>query len=815
MYKARRFPRRNHWSIGGRKMANWSWMKKQHSDLIGSFLLSFGGSMMIMHALGLSHRLLLLSVTTVLIQAILFAIDCYKKQPVVYVLIGGIGIGLFWLGYHQESLGNLFVEAFKWLQGWDGTQKNNEKIYEMICILVLAIAVGSMSYIGNKFKIVKIGFVAGTIISLIVMGIMEIKTSKIGIMCVVAYGLMFVIESRHIGAYGKEQNETWKVTTGLVPVCMLLGIGSILLPSKEEPLSWQWASNGYRLVMNCIEDVEAEIAFRFGGASDEFGLTFNGVEKENALGGNIGTGNDIMLKVEPVVKTHHPIYLAGSYMDTYTGKSWTCTYNEETVGLEEYKLNTYELLLGLAQGEVEQDGEVLVKENELNISYEQIRTRTLFAPAMMMSIEGITGKRIPTYTSASITFPKRQKKAQYYTATFLEVNAESDLFKERIKEMNSFSYANNPMLNKEQLLERFQEKVDKSFLKEEIKVEDLVWQLSERSQNIREVYTTLPADLPERIYTLTKEITKGCETQYEQLKAIEQYLKSYAYTKRPGEIPEQEDFVDYFLFERKEGYCTYFATSMAVMARTLDIPTRYVEGFVVDYSDKEQGKIFNVRAEKAHAWVEAYFEGIGWLRFEPSAGYENTTYTSWKPYTSENDQVGQQIDETEEMEIQGEALILDTLENKVEKNEKTSRNYGLIAIQLIGVIIAFTIVMGGLQIGVYTRKFYKADALTQYKMRFKEIMYLFGRMGYQIKPEETLLQFQRSIASEEERALIKRIIQMYSKVRYRHRAKVSKEQQEELEGMYQTFCRTQSNREGKFKLSWWRLTYRMYGYKKM
>lgn len=88
-------------------------------------------------------------------------------------------------------------------------------------------------------------------------------------------------------------------------------------------------------------------------------------------------------------------------------------------------------------------------------------------------------------------------------------------------------------------------------------------------------------------------------------KAIEKYLReNYKYTLTPSEVPEGAEFVDYFLFEVKEGYCTYFATAMSVLLRASDIPCRYVEGFLAKH---ENSFIRNVRGTDAHAWVEVNF----------------------------------------------------------------------------------------------------------------------------------------------------------------------------------------------------------------
>ena len=95
------------------------------------------------------------------------------------------------------------------------------------------------------------------------------------------------------------------------------------------------------------------------------------------------------------------------------------------------------------------------------------------------------------------------------------------------------------------------------------------------------------------------------------------YLRTnFAYTLnltgKPGADP-----LAHFLFETKAGHCEYFATAMAVMLRTLGIPSREVNGFLPgEYNDV--GGDYIVRASDAHSWVEAYFPGSGWVTFDPT-----------------------------------------------------------------------------------------------------------------------------------------------------------------------------------------------------
>jgi protein-glutamine gamma-glutamyltransferase len=136
-------------------------------------------------------------------------------------------------------------------------------------------------------------------------------------------------------------------------------------------------------------------------------------------------------------------------------------------------------------------------------------------------------------------------------------------------------------------------------------------------ENIRETYLQLPPKLDARIPALARRISERADNPYDKSLAIEGYLRTnFAYTLnltgKPGADP-----LAHFLFETKAGHCEYFASAMAVMLRTLEIPSREVNGFLPgEYNDVAGDYI--VRASDAHSWVEAYFPGSGWVTFDPT-----------------------------------------------------------------------------------------------------------------------------------------------------------------------------------------------------
>ncbi|MDR0396301.1 MAG: hypothetical protein LBH66_03235 [Oscillospiraceae bacterium] len=133
-----------------------------------------------------------------------------------------------------------------------------------------------------------------------------------------------------------------------------------------------------------------------------------------------------------------------------------------------------------------------------------------------------------------------------------------------------------------------------------------------------DAYRALPATVSPQVYRLVDMITESQPTQLGKLIAIRDYLKEFRYTLTPSRMPPVNvDFVSFFLLEGKEGYCTYFASAMAVAARIAGIPARYVEGYV---ARPDSGGVSLVTGLNAHAWVEAYLPGLGWISVDATPG---------------------------------------------------------------------------------------------------------------------------------------------------------------------------------------------------
>lgn len=146
-------------------------------------------------------------------------------------------------------------------------------------------------------------------------------------------------------------------------------------------------------------------------------------------------------------------------------------------------------------------------------------------------------------------------------------------------------------------------------------------------QEITDTYLDLPSQDP-RVAQLATQVSSSAKNDYDKAAALELYLRTrYGYTL---ELPRtiEDDPIANFLFERKRGHCEYFASAMAVMLRTLGIPSRVVNGFRSDEFNDITGS-YVVRAKDAHSWVEAYFPGYGWQTFDPTPGGRGGIPQGW------------------------------------------------------------------------------------------------------------------------------------------------------------------------------------------
>ncbi|RKD71273.1 transglutaminase superfamily protein [Sinobaca qinghaiensis] len=271
-------------------------------------------------------------------------------------------------------------------------------------------------------------------------------------------------------------------------------------------------------------------------------------------------------------------------------------------------------------------------------------------------------------------------------------------------------------------------------------VEEMREVTGDAEDEVNDAFLQVPDDLPDSIGSLAAELTAEEDNRYDQVKAVENYLRGpdFTYDTQDVAVPEEgTDYVEQFLFETQTGYCDNFSTSMAVMLRTLDIPTRWVKGYtsgeMVESSESES--VYEVTNANAHSWVEVYFPDVGWVPFEPTRGFD-----------SEADYIFANNDEAEETPEEEEEQPEEEQPEEQEEPEEAAADSFTMPVWPFFLLAALAAVLGF----VFRKKLIAAYLLTKYRdvhdtgtfvKSFHSLIWLLGYAGWKKESSETMREY--------------------------------------------------------------------------
>jgi hypothetical protein len=281
----------------------------------------------------------------------------------------------------------------------------------------------------------------------------------------------------------------------------------------------------------------------------KYGLSYSGYSNsEKNLGGPLQLSSELAFQV----KADRQYYLKGDVRDKYTGNSWSKSEEkyENKADISDSMVNKYLYS---------------IEKKSITIIPQKLFTNTMFVPNYSIKVTLDKGK-IYNETNG-VTFINSSKISKQYSVEFYDTYTVEELLSRRF---------NNSEI-------RF------------------------RKENYAK-YLQTPQNISQRTFDLVANIIRGARNNSEKIEKIREYLThNYSYSLDVTTVPTGQEFLDYFLFTEKKGYCTYFATAMTVMCRIAGIPARYVEGFKMPTESKDG--IFDVTNEQAHAWTEVLYQG--------------------------------------------------------------------------------------------------------------------------------------------------------------------------------------------------------------
>jgi transglutaminase-like putative cysteine protease len=141
--------------------------------------------------------------------------------------------------------------------------------------------------------------------------------------------------------------------------------------------------------------------------------------------------------------------------------------------------------------------------------------------------------------------------------------------------------------------------------------------IRQRNPINKRFYLQLPDVIPDRVQALARNVTRSGEDDRTKVELLENHFRNSNYRYSTKELATGDRAVELFLFENKQGHCEYFASSFALLLRIAGVPCRLVGGYLGgEYN--QLGGYYIVTEDKAHVWVEAFIDGSGWVRIDPS-----------------------------------------------------------------------------------------------------------------------------------------------------------------------------------------------------
>ncbi len=537
----------------------------------------------------------------------------------------------------------------------------------------------------------------------------------------------------------------------LLPLFTLFSLSVAIIPSSEKPISWKFIEVAADKIGSSFSSIFSGIKFGLHPEKSEFSISLQGYsDSDDIFGGGISDNDQSQLKLSFYSKPHSSLYLTGNVSDKYTGKGWTRS-SDISFPENDFYLDYCETMLAFERmGFTRNDIYDCTKTSFVSIMYDDIDTITLFYP---LKTKNISASASYDASLPSIVWKRIAKSTNECRINFFEIDYHSEKFKSTA--MSKFSYENDNHVYSYKL-------IDTDISK------DIMDILSKRCKYIEDTYTKLPDFITERTYCLADAITENCDSNYEKLCAIEEYLHQYTYTKTPGPVPKGYDPVDYFLFESCTGYCTYFASSMAVLARCEGIPTRYVQGFAVDRNNIKSLKDNPVYSAQAHAWVEAYIEGVGWIPFEPTASLNQFRYKFESDPVIKFNPNGFGGFTPPENNDPGNINI--PTPHNLENPETQSNNwpYIIISAVLLVTIVLLILIYAAIRIRSFIVKYKSSTSTEKFITCYRMIIYLFERNKHKRKEEETIDRFIAELSDElyNEKAALCQVTSVFDRIRY-------------------------------------------------
>lgn len=724
--------------------------------------------------LGWQIPTLLLFLTSLFMAVSISFVKDYRMKKVIFIIpvILLTIILVLEVFFHINTL-LFFKDAFFWNYGYFNGIGEFHLSYSMVTVCILTVIIMKVMFYVEKSLILKFVTMLLLLALMVQCGINNMQWNPFIIGITLFCCLDTIIEIYQVKAAGTERYAE-KCLLPFIGAAVLL---TICIPSNKEPIKWvlvKYAING---VKDNVQELVYNLEWGRSEGKNEFNVNRVGFsdEEKNFFGKLIDEKERTMFLVS--TRSNAKVgYLNGVVRSTYTSSEWEKEENNYGNYTEEYKMDLYEKLYNLYHSDLKQSpDEYFARKIYYEIRFKKLETKTIFRPENCNSIDDYSNEIDVETIGNNVYFTEKQKRGYRYYVSALVMNMNNKNLKQYLENLNENNDSYEGPMNGKDDLEGslFKECTNQLKLTDnEIKYitsDDFRQRLSERSKKIKEEYLQIPKETSERVHKLAIEITKDYTNQYDKAEAIRRYLKSnYTYTTKISQLPDGKDAVDYFLFEQKSGYCTYFASAMAIMCRSINIPVRYMEGATLDYEDKDD-EWYSVKTGASHAWTEIYLEGFGWVRMDATPGYSDNN-VNWEV----NPKIWQE-ENWRRSSSQINNSLHDKLQASAQKDEmKAEENsYSIIELLrylLVGVALLLTFALLGIGVFIWSKKitYKKSSNYQKVLICIKRILSNLEKQGYELNQGETLKAFKERLENDEtwDNSEMLKLFEWFQNVRY-------------------------------------------------
>ncbi len=624
---------------------------------------------------------------------------------VMIPLITAEQVGVFWENYSRWFIGAAGYEK-EWVIGYELIQT----VWVVLACYFLQIVIEKKQIFRD---IIAVLFIAGLLSCML----LKVQIGHVGVAFATGYIFIAFVQRVRIHWEKQKKHDSREYVLFLLPFFMVYVIALICIPVRKEPYDW-------KLVKSVYENIsEKVIIWRESlkrNKSEDFGLAAIGFSEQSRFADGLVKQDKVLMTIDGDSGLATSSYLRGKSYDTFSGMEWKKTINED---FEEYPLDTFELLYAIRRYD-EEGLWKYVRATNLKVRYEKFNTGYLFVPGKVAGVRDTDC----VWSAGDVVFGEQKGFGTEYSVLYYQLNLDTPELAQLLEVEQS---ADEGVWNK--IMD-----TKHSLIKKSYSLDDLYhYQNNMKEHYCKEVVVS------EKLQQQLDDVTTGCETKLQKLKAYEEWLMDFSYTTTPGELPRkvksQETFLDYFLLEGKKGYCSHFATAFVLLARAEGLPARYVEGFCVSPISDE---VIEVSSNMVHAWPEVYFEGVGWIPFEPTPGYATLRYRGWQVSTSNATSEDRQDLTTE---AGGKDEEIEKQKEVYEKNHKRKQRIttGLqraTLIFLICVLIIFAV-----EKTIQGLRYKRMSTEKKFLVEVRRNLWIFARLGYRRKEFETWSELQERI----------------------------------------------------------------------